>query len=336
MYCVSSMKLNYPILLYFTLLFVPRLALANQPEPCDPAKVLTAGTCVKCHAAETEVWKGTAHFRTFEQLHRSSQAKEIAQKMGISSIKRSNVCVQCHYTQQVQEGATRVVSGISCESCHGAAKDWIFLHNDYGGLGITKETESATHREERLRTSITNGMRNPHNLYLIARSCLACHTVPHEKLVNVGGHVAGSAEFDFVAWSQGKIKHNFYSHNGKNIVSSPERLRLMYLVGLVAELEFSTRATAQATEKGNYGITVAKRAAETSQQLFTIQQTLRHPLLEELLTAFASAELSTNNSSELNQVADRIRQAGERLADQLQGRDLSFLDAQIPPANKYK
>jgi hypothetical protein len=334
--CVTKENIRCCLLVLACQAMAASLAWADLPEACDPTKVLTAGTCVKCHAAETEVWKNTPHFRTFEQLHRSPKAKEIAAKMGISSIKRSNVCVQCHYTSQEQEGVTKVVSGISCESCHGAAKDWFALHNDYGGPGITRETETATHREERIRTSMTNGMRNPHNVYLIARSCLACHTVPHEKLVNVGGHAAGSWEFDFVGWSQGKVKHNFLSHQGKNVASSPERLRVMYLAGLVAELEFSTRATAQATEKARYGLAVAKRAAETAQQLFTIQQTLQNPVLEEVLQAFAAAELTTNNGAELNQVADRIRQAGERLADQLDGRQLGFLDAQIPPPAKYK
>jgi hypothetical protein len=311
-------------------------AWADHPEQCDPAKVLTSGTCAKCHAAEMEVWKNTPHFRTFDTLHRLPQAKEIAHKMGISSIKRSTLCTQCHYTQQVQEGGTKVVSGVSCESCHGAAKDWIALHNDYGGPQVSQQQETLAHREARVRTSIENGMRNPHNLYLIARSCLACHTVPHEKMVNIGGHKPGSLDFNLVAWSQGKLKHNFLSHNGVNQPSAPERLRVMYLVGLVAELEFSTRATAQATEKGKYGLTVATRAAQTATRLYDIQQQMNHPLLGEIITAFAEAELRTHNTAALNAIADRIRQAGERLAEQVDGRQLSFLDADLPPPSQYK
>jgi Cytochrome c554 and c-prime len=310
--------------------------LADHPDACDPAKVVTSGTCAKCHAAEVEVWKNTPHFRTFDTLHRSPKAKEIAQKMGISSIKRSAVCTQCHYTQQTLDGNAKIVSGISCESCHGAAKDWLAMHNDYGGPHVTKLQESLAHREERMRNSIANGMRNPHNLYLIARSCLACHTVPHEQLVNVGGHAPGSLDFDLVAWSQGKLKHNFLSHNGVNQASSAERLRVMYLVGLVAELEFSTRATAQATEKGKFGLTVASRAAETAQQIYAIQQQLNHTTLGEIVAAFAEADLRTHNGDSLNAIADRIQRAGVSLADQLDGKQLGFIDSLLPPPTKYK
>src|SRR5690348_11154803 len=86
---------------------------AEPPEQCDPNKVVTAATCAKCHASETEVWKTTPHFRTFDTLHRMPRAKEIAAKMGVSSIKRSELCASCHYTQQTQDSQVKTVSGIS-------------------------------------------------------------------------------------------------------------------------------------------------------------------------------------------------------------------------------
>jgi hypothetical protein len=315
---------------------VPRMLLAEAHEQCDPAKVLSAETCAKCHAAETEAWKATPHFRTFDTLHRTPRAKEIAAKMDVSSIKRSELCASCHYTQQLQDARLKTISGISCESCHGAAHDWFALHNDYGGLGVTKAQETPQHRDQRRQQSIATGMRNPANLYLIASSCLACHTVPQEKLVNIGGHATGSAGFDFVAWSQGKVRHTFLSHGGKNVPSSPERLRLMYIVGLVADLEFSTRATGEATSKGKYGLTVANRAVAAALKLQEIQATLQHPLLADVLGAFAEAELRTNNSAALSAIADRIRQAGLQLTGQLDGRQLAFLDPQLPPPSAYK
>lgn len=315
---------------------VPRMLLAEAPEQCDPSKVLSAETCAKCHAAETEVWKATPHFRTFDTLHRTPQAKEIAAKMGISSIKRSELCASCHYTQQLQDARLKTISGVSCESCHGSARDWFALHNDYGGSGVTKAQETAQHRDQRRQQSIAAGMRNPANLYLIASSCLACHTVPEEKLVNVGGHTAGSTGFTFVAWSQGKVKHNFLSHGGRNTTSSAARLRVMHVVGLVADLEFSTRATGEATSKGKYGLTVASRAVAAALKLQEIQATLQHPLLADVLNGFSGAELRTNNSEALNAVADRIRQAGIQLAEQLDGKQLAFLDPQLPAPSTYK
>jgi hypothetical protein len=304
-------------------------------EACDPSKVLSAATCSKCHAAETEVWKGTPHFRTFDTLHRTPRAKEIAAKMGVSSIKRSDICAKCHYTQQQDDDLVKTVSGISCESCHGAAKEWFALHNDYGP-GVTKDRESPENRQQRREQSIAAGMRNPANLYLIARSCLACHTVREERLVNVGGHTAGSADFNLVAWSQGRVKHNFLSHGGRNAVSSPQRLRVMYVVGLIAELEFSTRATGEATSKAKYGLTVAQRAVAAALKLQEIQNTLHHPLLGQVLAAFAEAELRTNNGDALNAIAERIRQAGTQLAEELDGDQLSFLDPELPSPSTYK
>ena len=238
-------------------------------------------------------------------------------------------------TARQDEGRLKTISGISCESCHGAAKDWFTLHNDYG-VGMTKDRESREHRDQRRDQSIAAGMRNPANLYLIARSCLGCHTVPDEKLVNVGGHTAGSAGFSLVAWSQGKVKHNFLSHGGRNAVSSPERLRVMYVIGLVADLEFSTRATAGATSRSKYGLTVANRAVAVALKLQEIQGTLQHPLLGQVLVAFAEAELRTNNAEQLDAIADRIRQAGTQLAEQLDGQQLGFLDPQLPPPSTYQ
>jgi hypothetical protein len=309
--------------------------LANPLEPCDPTKVLSEGTCAKCHAAESEVWKHTPHFRTFDTLHRSPQAKEIAAKLGISSIKRSELCTSCHYTMQDLGEGAKPVAGISCESCHGAARDWIALHNDYGP-GAARHTESPEHRQERIRNSISAGMRNPSNLYLIARSCLGCHTAPHERLVNVGGHAAGSAEFNFVAWSQGSLKHSYLTGGGKVSPASQERLRVMYVVGLVAELEFSTRATAEATAKAKYGVTVAQRAVDAALKLRDLQEQVNHPLLGEILAAFAEAELRTNNAERLRGVAERIRQAGMQLAEQLDGSQLGAVDPLLPPRSSYK
>ena len=58
-------------------------------------------------------------------------------------------------------------------------------------------------------------MRNPVNVYLLAQSCYRCHTVPDERLVNVGGHHAGSLDFELVSWSQGTVRHNFVRTDGK-------------------------------------------------------------------------------------------------------------------------
>ena len=48
----------------------------------DPAKMLGADSCIKCHRGEMEVWQKHPHFKTFEELHRQPEAKSIADRMG--------------------------------------------------------------------------------------------------------------------------------------------------------------------------------------------------------------------------------------------------------------
>ena len=304
---------------------------------CDPDKVMSAEACAKCHAAAVQVWQSTPHFSTFTELSRNPEAKAICKKMGLRSVKRSKVCVDCHFTQRESNGRIKLVSGVSCESCHGASKDWINLHNDYGGPTANRESESDQHAVQRFEAATAAGMRNTRNLYLIASSCLNCHTVPNEALVNVGGHRAGSKEFELVAWSQGQVRHNFLRTDGaSNASSSPERLRVMYVVGLIADLEYSTRATAGATENATFGIEVANRAARSALRLYKVQQRIKDPHVQKVLEVFANAELKTNNEKQLLAIADEIQNSGSQFATQNDGSTLAAVDSFLPDPSTYK
>lgn len=304
---------------------------------CDPAKVLGVDSCVKCHAKEIESWKATPHYATFESLHRKPEAKQIAKRLGLRSVKRNETCTKCHYTCAEKDGKNRVVAGVSCESCHGAAKDWLELHSDYGGPNLTREMESREHRQQRIDASIAAGMNNPANLYLVARQCLACHTSPDERLVNVGGHVAGSADFELVAWSQGMVRHNFLRGGGEiNAVSTPEQLRVMYVVGLLADLEASFRATAVATEKAVYGITAAKRALARKKRLYEIQQIVDNQYLQQAMDAALATPLKLGNEAGLIAAANVISEAAYEFAASVDGSSLEAVDEFLPPPTAYK
>jgi Cytochrome c554 and c-prime len=303
----------------------------------DPNQILGVESCEKCHAAEISVWKQTPHHDTFATLHRKPEAQQIAQKLGIESFKENSACMKCHYTVKQHATGPEAVSGVSCESCHGAAQGWVSVHNDYGGSGATKDAESAEHRIERLRASINGGMRNPVNIYMVAQSCYRCHTVPDERLVNVGGHKEGSMDFEMVSWSQGMVRHNFLRSDGKtNESSSPERLRQLFMAGMIADLEFSLRATAAATEKATFGINSAQRAARAAKRLQAAQGKLNQPLLDEIQAVFSSVKLRLNNSAELIEAADKISGLGVRFAATVKGEDLSAMDSFIPPAERWK
>ncbi len=336
----------------------------TQAAPADPANTLGNNACVKCHAAEQAVWAATPHARTFDELHRRPEASQIASKLGLNSIKHSQRCVGCHYTQQpVNAGGQgdtvtlaslpspiansvelQAIAGVSCESCHGAARGWLDSHHDYGGTGITRQTESAAHRASRIAKSISLGMRNPHNVYLVAQSCYRCHTTGDEELVNVGGHSAGSMDFEFVSWNQGTIHHNFVGTDGKeNEVSSTQRLRFMFLAGVMAETEASLRAVATATVKANYGLTVAKRAARAGARLKSVAEKVSDPRLEKAVLVFDSVQIKLNNATPLAAAADKLAIIGYDLAeaetktDEQPLRDkLIILDRFIPDRKAWK
>ena len=304
---------------------------------CDPASVLGPEACMKCHENEVLSWKQTPHFETFETLHRKPEAREIAARLGLRSVKRNDECTKCHFTMQEEDGRGRAVSGVSCESCHGGSRDWVVLHSDYGGSNVTKAQESAAHRQQRIDESIAAGMNNPANLYLIARQCLACHTSPNERLVNVGGHHAGSADFELVAWSQGRVRHNFLRTAGaSNAPSSPERLRVMFVVGVMADLEASLRATASASEKAAFGITAAKRAARQKRRLYEISRLIKNPHIDQAVEAALGVRLKLNNRDALVAAADAVGKAASEFAATASGAEFSAIDPLLPTPQQYK
>lgn len=302
----------------------------------DIAHIVGAEACQKCHQAEVQRWHATPHALTIDTLHRMPEAKEIASRLDIRSVKRNDTCVKCHYTQRDVRGRVRIDSGVSCESCHGAAKDWLEIHAEYG-QGVTRMTETPEHRAERRERSIAQGMNNPSNLYLIARQCLDCHTTPNERLVDVGGHPAGSPDFNLIAWSQGSVRHNFVRSDGAtNEPSSRERLRVMHVVGLMADLEYSLRATASAESVGRFAQTSAERAAQRKQALWEVQRLVDHPLIAPALDAVAEVELTLGNGAAISAAADGVSTAAMEFATAADGAELSALDPLLPSPAQYK
>lgn len=310
---------------------------AAEPMRNDPARIVGHEACAKCHANEIQQWQQTPHFATFDVLHRTEEAKQIINRLGLRSVKRNETCVQCHYTEQQTGSRVRVVAGVSCESCHGAATDWINIHADYGGANVSAASESPEHRQQRRSAAIAAGMNNPSNLYLVARQCFSCHTVPDENLVNVGGHRSGSHQFELVSWSQGKVRHNFVHGGGAtNMPSPPGRLRVMYVVGTMTDLEFSLRATAQATQNSTYGQTCAARSAAKKQLLREIQDRVNDPHIGAALEAVSTVELRIGNAAAIVAAADGVSAAAQAFAEQADGNALAAIQDMLPQPAQYK
>ena len=276
----------------------------------DPAKVMEVEACGECHVSAYEVWKTTPHATTFKTMHRKERAETIAGKLGFGLIKRDAFCFSCHYTPVLKSGSIRVVSGVSCESCHGAGADWIEVHNDYGA-GATYQTESAAHREERERRSRAGGMRRPSDLYDVAANCFGCHSVPDERLVNVGGHSTGSAGFELVEWSQGEIRHNFLDsfkrgEIGPNLERTTERKRVMYVAGRALDLEYSLRGAAVAEGEGVYAKAMARRVRSAAAELRAIDGASGIREVGSMLAVVKGVRVGPGNRTTLLAAADAV------------------------------
>ena len=163
------------------------ISTAQQPR-LNPAHVMGANSCTECHEKEVDAWRKTQHFSTFKTLEDSDEANDIADLLGVDDLTTDSLCVECHFTLQKKGARVSAISGISCESCHGAAKDWIKEHN--------KENVP---RAQRQAAAEKAGMIYPEDLYAVARNCYDCHVVRHEELVNKGGHPAFSKDFEIAS-----------------------------------------------------------------------------------------------------------------------------------------
>jgi len=305
------------------------VAFSAQVHEIDPAKVVGSQKCGECHKFEVEAWKTTPHFATFDSMHKSPEGQKIATAMGFKRVKSESLCLTCHYTMQKKAGEPEPISGVSCESCHGAAQDWVNIHND-----------KKLAREERKSKSEAAGMIRPEDLYAVAANCYQCHLVPNEKLVNVGGHAAGSKDFELVSWSQGMVRHNFLTPDGSegkvNKEGDANHKRMMFVTGAILDLEYSLRGVASATEKATYGITMAQRAAGLKKKIEAIQKAAPTDELAAIITAVNGAALKLNNKDELTQTADKVAELGQKFSTTVTGDKLAGLDAAIPKVEQYR
>ncbi len=322
------------VLIGATVLALWGMANASQVRAAtDPAKVVGPTKCGECHKVELAIWQHTHHFASYREMPRLEKATSIAQKMGIARIRSESLCVNCHFTAKAEGGHVEPIAGVSCESCHGAGADFVKVHSDFSGK--KKETETAAEKSERWKKAEAGGMIRPYMIYRIAKNCYSCHIVPQEKLVNVGGHQAGSP-FELVSWSQGEIRHNTWYSDGKNLVASKNIQRKMYVIGAAVELEELLRAVGKATQNAGYAVTMAQRAQAAAQRLQKINAALKLPETEAMMAAAGTAKLNLNNGPELNAVADKIGTAAQAFDHKYDGSQLAAIDGMIPGPQYYK
>lgn len=301
----------------------------------DPNLVVGPNACAECHKKEALVWQQTHHFLTFRALPESKEAKEIASKMGVRRLKADSLCLGCHFTVQAVNDQPKAISGISCESCHSAGKDYLKVHSGFSGKKEGQETpdEIAT----RWKKSEEAGLIRPKMTYQLAKNCFTCHLVPNEKLVNVGGHTAGS-DFELVTWSQGEVRHNLWYNKGvANRTDSIERLRMLFVVGRITEAEMSLRGVSKATAKADYALKMATRADKARKVLGILTKLLPDaPELKEIADVAGAAQLKLNNEAELTDAADKMSVLALKFSSTYDGSTFGAIDKYIPKPDKYK
>jgi Cytochrome c554 and c-prime len=324
---------------FFKLCFLSLLTVLSfagrEAQATDPAKTVGPNACAECHKQETEAWKASHHFKTFNDMPRNKEANEIAKKMGVRRVKSESLCLTCHFTVQQKNGKDEPVAGVSCESCHSAGADWIKVHSEFSGK--TEKTESKAEEEARWKLADSKGMIRPYSLYRLATNCYGCHVVPQEKLVNVGGHTAGSA-FELLSWSQGEVRHTTWYTKGKeNVPADAARKRMLYLVGLGVELETGIRAVSNATARQPYAFAMAKRVDAARKKLAAAAKAAPEvPELKKLVEYAYSAGLKLNNKPALTAAADGVSKQLTSLTEKYDGSKMAGVDALLPGPDKFK
>jgi hypothetical protein len=343
---VGGCLLLAAIVIWVNVKWLPSVADA-APVEANPARVMGDATCRACHKPIVTAWRHSRHASHFEKLADNPKARKYAAALGMSeaSITRDGLCVRCH-GQRALATATRTTTGVSCESCHGAAggeKGWLNLHGSYGVNGLTREEETPDHKKMRHKLVKERGMLRPAQVYAMAKACLGCHTVPNEQLINVAGHKNGSANFELSSWVAGDVAHNLFLDPTKNAQAPSlwmaetgrtptERKRMLYLLGQLADLEVSLRNLAVARKEGAFSQAMANRIKLAAGNLDDIKEIV--PELVTLADAYKKIKLKLKpqHHEALLKVADKVAGVADTVETKHDGTKLKELDDVIPKA----
>lgn len=294
-------------------------AAAGVPAARAQAFDLGPDACQNCHKAEFDVWQKTKHATSFNDFHRLPKVRDVLKVTGDRSPKQSKVCVTCHYTTAQKDAAAKsdLVAGPACESCHGAASNWIKIHNDFGGPGVKQADEKADHKAKRIADSKAAGMVRPEMKFDIVSNCYGCHALGRKELDGKllsgmidAGHPTND-EFEFIRFSQGQVRHRFYPPDTSvNKEITPQANAEWYAVGQAAALVAATQGAGK-TDNAKYAAADAARIAKAKAVLGKISE--------------AKALL-----------ASPTPEAGRAFAAAIDGKDLTKAVGALPDPSSYK
>ncbi len=360
--CAVQLPCSIALVIAVTACLFQPLAVFGQQQ-IDPAKVLGHNECAECHKSEVAAWQQSSHAtKSFTMLTTNPKAKDFAAKLGITAaqLTTTSVCTTCHGTQQELNGQVMALGGNSCEACHGAAGPktggagelgWFRVHSYYGQDIKDRAKESEEHAQQRIAYCDRMGMNRSADVYDIAKNCYQCHTVPIENVVNQAGHPTGNAEFEFVAWAQGELRHNFQMNQSVNAEAptlwtdplwngaartAQGRKRLMYVVGQLVDLEVSLRNRGAAIDKGAFATAAGKRVGAAQSNLQKIDGLVALPEVKRALEALKPITrvklliVKADDKPLYDAAADEVAAAAKALVQNHDGSQLAAVDALVP------
>lgn len=320
------------------LLLISASVLAAKPDPHQYVNWLGPDTCAECHEDEAAIWRHAHHATSFKKMPRSEEGKEIANALGIGRIKMSQECADCHFDYKIKKDSQRLraIAGVSCESCHGPAKNWNIVHQDYGAKHVTAKQESATHKAKRWAEAEKAGMVRPLRKYKIFKQCFQCHTVADEMLINKTKHPTGD-EFELVKWSNGEVRHNvWYSKGRVNKIRPAQQQRVRYIMGQALSLEFALRGLSLAKGAGKYTQTMMARAQSAIANLQKINSKLAVKEISDILSIIKQTEMNYKERDQLISAAEKISEKNQQFIDQHDGKTFGAIDNMLPSEYKGK
>ncbi len=161
--------------------------LAGQPR--NPAgggaRFLGAASCSSslCHGGGSParnaftIWQRSDPHRRAAATLAGTRAARIAQGLFLASAAGSTRCTECHTPlagvpeERLSKGLDAQAEGVSCESCHGPAQNWVRSH---------------TRRDFTHVQNVQTGVREVRDLYARANTCVACHQVLEPDVLAAG------------------------------------------------------------------------------------------------------------------------------------------------------
>jgi cytochrome c554/c'-like protein len=165
----------------------------------ETPKYTGPGSCASpsCHGgvqarSGTSVWQNEYSTWVVKDKHAQAYtvlsnpgAMRMAKILGIESASAAPKCLACHALNVPAEARARtfdLTDGVSCESCHGPASNWLGPHT----------TQGWTHQQ-----SMDAGMYDDRDLIHRSEKCLSCHLGTAEKFVDHEMIAAGHPDLYF-------------------------------------------------------------------------------------------------------------------------------------------